>query len=152
MKMTLIELEYWESDPERPGYQRFAGTPTYREVFRRLSDALHAEGLIDEYLSPGLELEMGTVQDNAADGSRTCRLDTQIPRGVRWVAAWACTGGSEGHYVHVELMYSGGTVFDETTGMTPLPSGRVPLALAKTFAEWEHAWLIAKRAAALLGA
>ncbi len=119
-----IPLEHWIPDPERPGYLAFAGTPTYREVFTALAGALAAEGLVDEYFAPGL----------AIDGPA---LDALVPRGARRVACWAATGGSEGHYVHVELVY---------------PGRRVRLALGKTFLGWDHAWAIAKRAAELLGA
>ncbi len=92
-------------------------------MFDQLAEALKAEGLIDEYFEPGCEL----AHDNT--------FDEPMPRNVRWVAAWAVTGGSEGHYIHVELVYE---------------DRRVLLALGKTFLGWDHAWTIAKRAAQLL--
>jgi len=98
---TQIQLETWAPDPERPGYLKFESTPSYRDVFRQLAAALESEELIDEYFSPAIELETGDRDHPHTDGGR---LDAHLPRHIRWVACWAVTGGSEGHYIHVEFL------------------------------------------------
>lgn len=121
---AVIALEEWVPDPERPGYLKFVSTPTYRSVLTRLEAVLQAEGFIDEYFLASFSVE--------------AKMDEPFPRNVRWPAAWAVTGGSEGHYIHVDLVFSDGR--------------HEPIALGKTFAGWDHAWAMAKRIAEILGA
>lgn len=135
-RIPVIELEHWVPDPARPGYLKFAGTPTYREVFKRLEAALTAEGLIDEYLEPSLKLE-----DAAA-------FDQPMPR-VRFVQSYAVTGGNEGHYIHVDLLIE---PIAPDGGIPVAERRHVQFALGKTFLGWQRAWEIAKRIAELLGA
>ena len=63
--------------------------------------------------------------------------NAEVPR-VRQIACYAVTGGSEGHYVHVDIH----TMDGET----------VSLMVAKTFMGMDHAWKIAIKLADLLGA
>jgi hypothetical protein len=139
---TPIQLEHWSPDPEKPGYLKFAGTPTYREVFDRLRAALDAEELIDEYFEPATWLEKDS------EDLRNAAFEQPMPR-VRFVQCYAVTGGSEGHYVHVDFL-------TEPIGADGFVAGRgrkrVSFALGKTFLGWDHAWTIAKRVAELLGA
>jgi hypothetical protein len=60
------------------------------------------------------------------------------PNEWSWIACFAVTGGSEGHYVHIEVIHRGGT--------------RQIMATHKTFGGRARAQLIASRAALLLGA
>lgn len=90
-----------------------------------------------------------------------------VPHDVRWIACYPVTGGSEGHYVHVEFA----SKVTELRGIAPeLPNdfgegvklfhlaGREPvwkitrLALGKTFHGFDHAAEMARRCAKLLGA
>ncbi len=74
-------------------------------------------------------------------------LNVQLwPEGYRWISCYAVTGGSEGHYVHIDLIFN-----IEHTAIGPI---RTPLGmfLAKTFQGMEHAQKIATRCATLLGA
>lgn len=48
---------------------------------------------------------------------------------VRWIAAYAVTGNNEGHYIHVDLIFSDGS--------------REFFAIGKSFAGWDHAARIA---------
>jgi hypothetical protein len=62
--------------------------------------------------------------------------DDPIPR-YRFIASWAVTGSSEGHYVHVQIVDEHGKHHD--------------LAMGKTFQGFDHAWKLARRATELLG-
>ncbi len=62
-------------------------------------------------------------------------------RELQWIAVFPVTGGSEGHYVHVEAIYR-----DEKD-----PFGRRELLfLGKTFRGMSHAWNMCKRLGELL--
>jgi hypothetical protein len=60
------------------------------------------------------------------------------PHQWNWIACFAVTGGSEGHYVHIEVIHHGGQ--------------RQLVSTHKTFGGRARAQLIASRAALLLGA
>lgn len=87
-----------------------------------------------------------------------------VPHDFRWIAAYPVTGGSEGHYVHVEFGAPAEQVMicdpnDHTGFGKPVfvnlrsPVWRiVRLALGKTFRGFDHAEEIAKRCSKLLGA
>ncbi len=67
--------------------------------------------------------------------------------GYRWVIVWPVTGGSEGHYIHVEAVYQ----YDEQHN--PLPENQhVPLAMIKIFGGWEAAADLAGKIGRWLGA
>jgi hypothetical protein len=53
------------------------------------------------------------------------------------LACFAVTGGSEGHYIHVELLAG---------------EERIPLFVGKTFEGMPHAWKVAMACAEALGA
>ncbi len=65
------------------------------------------------------------------------------PDRYQWVSVFPVTGGSEGHYLHVEII----TPPKEARGQGP----REMVFLAKTFMGWDYAWRQAKRVAELLG-
>lgn len=60
------------------------------------------------------------------------------PDNVHWIACYAVTGGSEGHYIHVDLI--------------DREDKRTLVFLGKTFLGMQHAQNIAARCAELLGA
>ena len=96
------------------------------DVCRMLRDALQAEDLIDEYFSGD------TVPDQPFLG---------LMRGYRWIACYPVTGGSEGHYIHVDLVHG----YDQDW------AGKVlHLFTGKTFLGLAHAQKIAGRCAELL--
>jgi hypothetical protein len=105
----------------------FSHRRSRREVFRELAAILEDEGYVDEYFSPQYGMP-GSKSD----------ADAPMPRLWR-IACWACTGGSEGWYVHIDLIYQEGknTVHE-------------PFALGKTWRKWDGAWAMAKRCAELL--
>ncbi len=80
-----IELEVWKPNPDKPGYLKLERRRTNGEVFDDLKAALTKAGMMpDEYFSC---LDRGGV----------------IPR-YRWITCYAVTGGSEGHYSHIEVI------------------------------------------------
>lgn len=101
------------------------------EVARDLRDALEKDDLIDEYFH----------------GPGTGEEHRRVPNHYVCVASYAVTGGSEGHYIHVEFQYRPADGWNRNG---PLMVRRV--ALGKTFKGWEHAWKIAAKCAELLGA
>ena len=94
-----------------------------REAEHRLArEPEKSEGLLDEYFS------------------LVCRWDVDVtsswPERYRWIACYPVTGDSEGHYVHIDIIYH-----DQSRQM---------FVLAKTFQGMNHAWQIARRVAELL--
>lgn len=59
------------------------------------------------------------------------------PLRYRWIAVFPVTGGNEGHYVHIEVL------FDEK---------RTLIGTCKTFQGWDHACQLAAVAGKILGA
>ncbi len=78
--------------------------------------------LVDEYFSDVTQHEDGAPR--------------MWPTEYTWLACYPVTGGSEGHYVHVDVIYR--------------DNSRRLLFLVKTFKGIEHAWKIAQRAGELL--
>jgi hypothetical protein len=112
-----VDTQVWEHGPG--GYLRWARSKTVTEVFEEIRAALGPE-------PPGAE-----------DGLHVApwiRHDQKWPAGQ--VAVFAVTGGSEGHYVHVEVLGDGR---HECVG------------LGKTFQGKDAAWTLARRLADLLG-
>lgn len=101
-------------------------TDTVSDVCQKLRDVLQAEALIDEYFSPS---------------GMTDQPFWKLVERHRWIACYAVTGGSEGHYVHVDLVY--GYDGDWTGKVLHLITGKTFLGLA-------HALKIANRCAELL--
>lgn len=84
----------WTKDPDKPGYLKRLRNITPREAASMLEDKLKEEGLTYEYLS----------------SCERYNKEEEMPnRGS--VACYAVTGGSEGHYVHVDYLYEGSRVF-----------------------------------------
>lgn len=102
-------------------------TDTVADVYQKLRGILEAEGLIDEYFSLSIETDL---------------TFWKLQESYRWIACYAVTGGSEGHYVHLDLI--GGYGQDWTGKALHLITGKTFLGLA-------HALKIANRCAELLG-
>ena len=101
-------------------------TDTVADVFRKLRNVLDEDQLIDEYFS----------MSNMAEKPFWKLLENH-----RWIACYAVTGGSEGHYIHVDLIC--GYDLDGTGKVLHLFTGKTFLGLA-------HAQRIASRCAELL--
>lgn len=99
------------------------------------------ESLIDEYFS----------------GPEHSDENKPLPHSYRWVASYPVTGGSEGHYIHVELPERAERIKTADGQEIHLSSfdnvWRIHrIALGKTFRGMDHAAEIARRCAILLGA
>jgi len=101
-------------------------TDTVADVCRKLRGVLQAEDLIDEYFSVSIDRDQPFFK---------------LAENYRWIACYAVTGGSEGHYVHIDLIHG----YDQDW------SGKaLHLITGKTFLGLAHAQKIANRCAELL--
>ena len=102
---------------------------TFLEALRLVRAYLDHEGLIDEYFSPNEQPCRGKIFETIERGS------------YRWIACYAVTGGSEGHYIHIDAVsgYSDGNVGE-----------CLHLLTGKTFLGLDHAIKIAGRCTQLL--
>ena len=101
-------------------------TDTVTDVFRKLRAVLDEEHLIDEYFSVS---------------GQSDQPFWNLVESYRWIACYAVTGGSEGHYIHIDLIH--GYDHDWTGRVVHLITG-------KTFQGLAHAQKIANRCAELL--
>lgn len=108
-KIKQIETEVWVLNPEKPGYLKMERKKTVNEVFQELVSVLKEEGLYGEL--DYFNIRVGI--DRKAD----------FPD-FHWIACFSVTGGSEGHYIHVDVISDKGTE---------------NLFLGKTFLGMEHA-------------
>lgn len=141
---VTVELEEWRyvdvDGTETQYVERAAGRHAYL-VVGELAAALGDD--VDEYITPGYAFKY----DGQIAGRDLPRIE-QVPRYDR-IACYAVVGGSEGHYVHVDLHLHRDV--SERRG-DPREEGTLNLVLIKTFKGAEHAWLLARRCAELLGA
>jgi len=119
-----LVLEDWapvveKSTGEETGYIRRASGRPLSEILKKLSSRLEDAGLIvDEYFDVG-------------PGARYTREWTHWPDNVHRIAVFAVEGGSEGHYVHVDI-YHKDDPYDRELKVTNV-------FLLKTFLGMEHA-------------
>jgi len=99
----------------------------YEELRARLTASAHGGAM--DYFKRSFEREDGTL----------LLSPVFIPADFRWVACYPVTGGSEGHYIHVDLILNDGTT-------------RWPMFAGKTFLGWAKACEIANFCAKELGA
>lgn len=132
-----------EPVPDKPGYIRQAAGRTLGEIHHDVTESLGE--MVDEYFS----------------GPRDWRSEElgpsdQWPENVRWVACYAVTGGSEGWYIHIDLIRE----LDLPPETDAFGAAKRPrsvktastIMLGKTFQGMEHAQKIAAKVAQLLGA
>lgn len=170
-----IDLAVWEPDPDRKGLLRHVRQRTLGEVGAELCNALNVIvcekcGKEEPYRHQFWARrharcggEWKEYIDEYFHGPNTGEESQEIPKNEWGIACWAVTGGSEGHYVHVEIVYF---VPDEVDAFSPDGMGtrkvrlvprqhlakRVRLAMGKTFRGMAYAQKIAARCAELLGA
>jgi hypothetical protein len=108
-KMTQISTEIYVQHPEKPGYLKEERKKTVQEVFNELTSMLKEQGIYDELES--FSIMMG--YDKKGD----------FPN-YRWISCFVVEGGSEGHYIHVDIIAH---------------DVRETLYLGKTFMGIEHA-------------
>ena len=113
-----------------------------------------------QLLRAGLEQLPNPLADPRPDGSKPnlydaldyltpagldWRDDPPLPEHYQWVACYAVTGNSEGHYIHVDVVLNGYTMPQERTTVQHI-------ALGKTFCGWDVACLVAAACSKLLDA
>lgn len=137
-----IDPANWRPDPERPGFQIRGTRLASKQVFARLQKALRTLPVPDEVAQ---WLDGSTTARSVLDlcdyfsfGPCGADGDGPLPE-FDWIACYAMTGGSEGHYVHVDLLGNG----DNDVAV-------YRLAVGKTFGGWEVAWFVAQLCAYLL--
>lgn len=113
---------------------RVAGRPIV-DIARDLARELERREMVDEYTALGHEFkyEQAKCPDTPADW----------PEDVCNVACWAVRGGSEGHYVHVDMVRKA-----TVPGTRPQ---HVNIMTVKTFRGIEHARKIAAACCDMLG-
>lgn len=141
--VVSIDIITWgphrDPDQRARGYVQEVGRKTVAEVRTLLEEGLAALGLRPEGVTDVRRL--------------LSQPDAPFPP-YRWIAAFAVTGGSEGHYIHVDAILSADRVddrLDQATGFQ-FSHASVQLYLMKTFEGWAHACAIAQAAGALLSA
>lgn len=97
---------------------------------------------IDEYFSKTYTIDTHTRPDELKTRGFGVLSDETKLQDVRyrWISVFPVTGGNEGHYVHVDLIWQ-----------SDYREGRVPLFLAKTFQGHAHAVKLAGTLARVLG-
>ncbi len=142
-------------NPNRPlrlcdPWRRPNGRPTIRRIFNRAVRVVTREGLIDEGLSifPSLTKYNHAEPWGVADDSPCQKTFEELLPGFRCVACFAVTGGSEGHYIHVELL---GWDEEQSRRTGQSVGTRVLVFIGKTFQGLAHAQALASRLAVLLG-
>jgi hypothetical protein len=135
-KLGKIDFVDWQEVPGQPGhpgmYRNDSPNKKVKDVLKELNDSL-----TKMYCSP----EESEFSDMSRMGERIgiWTVDSQGDRlfpDAHWIACYPITGGSEGHYIHIDLIYSDGS--------------REMLFLAKTFEGFDRAAQIAMAAAYLL--
>ena len=111
--------EWYGTETVIGGYIIETEAKSLQSVYKYLNDGLG--DMIDEYFS--------------ISGERKYSESAKFPLDYNWIACFPVTGGSEGHYVHVEIINN---------------DKRDLIFLAKTFQGMEHAWDIAKKLGELL--
>lgn len=117
------EYDYWYGKEIVCGGYIVETIPaTINQVYEYLRKNM-PDDMIDEYFS-----NMATYGKNG---------DNAFPQDYNWIACYAVTGGSEGHYVHVDIIKE---------------DKRTLLYLAKTFRGYDHACAIAAHLGKMLNA
>lgn len=125
----VVETTVWERNPDQPpGYLRLARVKSITEVYEELRGAL---GCVND---PTIGWTLPEGCDEYFVRGSIAAADTPWPYESR-ICVFVVTGGSEGHYIHVEA-HDG--------------EQRQLLILGKTFAGWDAAWKFGQRLAAIL--
>jgi hypothetical protein len=87
-----VEVEVWESDPDRPGYLKLARTKTVGEVIDELREIT------------------GEYPEGCTEGYNVFpTLSRDLPWPTGRIVVFTVNGSSEGNYTHVEVQTGDGT-------------------------------------------
>lgn len=107
--ISYIETEVWTEHNIKPGYLQKVRNKTIKEVYEEVKQFLIEQNIYDD-----LDYFLISVY----------RENEEFPE-WRWMACYAVTGDSEGHYVHVDVL--------------PFDGPPVHVFTAKTFLGINHA-------------
>lgn len=127
MTATQVEIEVYKPRGDGSGYLDLVRRKTPNEVAAELGAGLKDIGLYDgfDYFGADIETRLGKTADEPT------------PRFAR-VLVYVVRGGSEGWYVHVEVLVRSGETAEH-----------FPIATGKTFSK-EHAWKAVRALADML--
>ena len=129
-----MELSLYNIGNPETGLCTFNRMITYQELFDGLQNRLKGlPGVDPDSSSLHSELDYFNLSFDLRGGQDVKVM--QIPRLVRWVACFVVEGGSEGHYIHVELIYGKDERAQEFS--------RQLVCLGKTFMGLDHALRVA---------
>jgi hypothetical protein len=140
-RIEPIDIEVWVPNPDKPGYLQLGRTKTIYEVEAELKARLKADGYW-EYLD--------YFDICAALNEKETKAQTWPKH--RWIACYVVTGGSEGYYVHVDIVYGGQDVIIDQYGKNKDVWCRRLIFLGKLLSDHNMAWEIAKACGNHLGA
>lgn len=89
-RISYIETKIWEPVPEKPCMVRVVRNKTIQEVYDEVVMFLKENNVFDE-------LDYFLISNNK---------DAEFPSD-NWIACYAVVGGSEGHYIHVDVIGTG---------------------------------------------
>lgn len=112
--VTVIETEIYEPNPEKPGFLKEVRKKTFGEVYKEACQFLKERDIWDN-------LDYFHLSRDYSDKNYE---NKPFPT-WRWIVCYAVVGGSEGHYIHVDIFKSEG--------------GTEQLFLGKTFLGMDYA-------------
>ena len=112
--IVVIETEIYEPNPEKPGWLREVRKKTLGEVYNETCQFLKERDIWDN-------LDYFHLDRDYSDKEYSKK---PFPA-WKWIACYAVVGGSEGHYIHVDIITTNGE--------------QKPLFLGKTFLGMEYA-------------
>lgn len=113
MKIESVEIEVYEPVPDKPGYCQKVGNKSTGRVFCEVNKKLaeigcpmsHGGKSVDPQ-DPGVDWRwVGPVNAEYWCNGVDVSMDTEFPfLSTDWIACYVVTGGSEGYYVHVDVI------------------------------------------------
>ena len=91
--VTCIETEVYEPIPEKPGFVREVRKRTFGEIYKETRQFLEERDIWDS-------LDYFHLSRDYKDD----KFEDKLFPNWRWIACYAVVGGSEGHYIHVDII------------------------------------------------
>ena len=111
MKIESVEIEVYEPVPDKPGYCHKVRNKRIGEVFCEVNKKLAEIGCPMSHGGKPVDPQDPQVEWRWVDPANAEYWSTSIDVSVdaefpeyRWIACYVVTGGSEGYYVHVDVI------------------------------------------------
>jgi len=128
----MKEIEFSTYDVDEKGFIKNEKPRNLRDVYHDVSVELQQAGLL------------GDMDYFSMSSSLHCDDPVRLfPLRWKWIACYAVTGGSEGHYVHVDVTHRGADLESEKTET---------IFIGKTFSGMDNALEIAGALSKIMGA